>query len=32
MHDTADDKQGKCPVLGHTAAGATGNLQWWPNS
>ena len=31
MHDTADDKQGKCPVLGHTAAGATGNLQWWPN-
>ena len=31
MHDTADEKQGKCPVLGHTAAGATGNLQWWPN-
>ena len=31
MHDTADDKQGKCPVLGHTAAGVTGNLQWWPN-
>ncbi len=31
MHDTADDKQGKCPVLGHTAAGATENLQWWPN-
>ena len=34
MHDTADDKRasgGKCPVLGHTAAGATGNLQWWPN-
>ena len=31
MHDTADDKQGKCPVLGHTAAGAAGNLQWWPN-
>ncbi len=34
MHDTADDKSksgGKCPVLGHTAAGAAGNLQWWPN-
>ena len=34
MHDTADDKTanaGKCPVLGHTAAGAAGNLQWWPN-
>ena len=34
MHDTAEDKQasaGKCPVLGHTAAGAAGNLQWWPN-
>ncbi len=34
MHDTADDKsanQGRCPVLGHTAAGAADNLQWWPN-
>ena len=34
MHDTADDKRAsasKCPVLGHTAAGAAGNLQWWPN-
>ena len=36
MHDTADDKlanQGKCPVVGHghTAAGAAGNLRWWPN-
>ena len=34
MHDTADDKTaigGRCPVLGHTAAGAAGNLQWWPN-
>ena len=34
MHDTADDKTatgGKCPVLGHTAAGAAGNLRWWPN-
>ena len=34
MHDTAEDKQasaGKCPVLGHTAAGAAGNLRWWPN-
>ena len=31
MHDTADDKQGKCPVLGHTAAGATASQQWWPN-
>ena len=36
MHDTADDKrasEGQCPVVGHrhTAAGATANLQWWPN-
>ncbi len=34
MHDTADDKSksgGKCPVLGHTAAGAAENLRWWPN-
>ncbi len=34
MHDTADDKRasaGKCPVLGHTAAGAASNLRWWPN-
>ena len=36
MHDTADDKrasEGRCPVVGHrhTAAGATANLQWWPN-
>ena len=34
MHDTADDKSAsgaKCPVLGHTAAGAAANKQWWPN-
>ena len=34
MHDTADDKtasQGKCPIVGHTAAGAAANLRWWPN-
>ncbi len=32
MHDTAEDKQGKCPVLGHrhTAVGAAANQHWWP--
>ncbi len=33
MHDTAEDRTtsvGRCPVVGHTAAGAAANLRWWP--
>ena len=31
MSDHSAESTGKCPVMGHTKAGAAGNNHWWPN-